>query len=283
MKIGFIGAGKVGCSLGKYFALQGAEVTGYYSRSLSSAKTAAEFVGTNYYESLETVVRESDCLFFTVNDTAISEVWDMVKNMNVKDKIICHCSGAKSASEFSGADERKAYGFSLHPISPISSRYDSYKNIVEAFFTLEGNKEKLPKMEAFLKDMHLRYTVISGHDKMKYHGACVFASNLMVALAYDATKLLEETGFSSKDAKKAIAPLMLQNMEAVATKGPMEALTGPVERADVETVAGHLSVLSGNQKEIYRNLSQELIAIAKEKHKEKDYGNMEALLSEKEK
>ena len=43
MTIGFIGAGKVGCTLGKYFSTHGAAVTGYYDRNTQAAKEAAQF------------------------------------------------------------------------------------------------------------------------------------------------------------------------------------------------------------------------------------------------
>jgi predicted dinucleotide-binding enzyme len=46
MKIGFIGAGKVGFSLGKYFCEHGLDVIGYFSRNPQSALQAAEFTGT---------------------------------------------------------------------------------------------------------------------------------------------------------------------------------------------------------------------------------------------
>ena len=41
MKVGFIGAGKVGFSLGKYLKENGVEITGYFSKSPESAKSAA--------------------------------------------------------------------------------------------------------------------------------------------------------------------------------------------------------------------------------------------------
>ena len=53
MKIGFIGAGKVGFSLGKYFAENGAELSGYYSRTESSAHEAAAFTGSKAFMSSE--------------------------------------------------------------------------------------------------------------------------------------------------------------------------------------------------------------------------------------
>ena len=42
MKVGFIGAGKVGFSLGKYFKTHGVSVVGYYSKTPESAKSAAD-------------------------------------------------------------------------------------------------------------------------------------------------------------------------------------------------------------------------------------------------
>ena len=67
-------------------------------------------------------------------------------------------------------------------------------------------------------------------------------------------------------------------MDAFFEKGAKEALTGPVERNDAETVKAHVSVLSENAKEIYKTLSKDLLRIAKEKHKEKDYTDIERIL-----
>ena len=53
MKIGFIGAGKVGFTLGKYFRMHGVEVTGYYSRSIQSAKEAADFTRAQAFTNAE--------------------------------------------------------------------------------------------------------------------------------------------------------------------------------------------------------------------------------------
>lgn len=42
MRAGFIGAGKVGFTLGKYLAMHGIEISGYYSRTPASAKEGRE-------------------------------------------------------------------------------------------------------------------------------------------------------------------------------------------------------------------------------------------------
>ena len=92
MKIGFIGAGKVGFSFGKYFTMHQLSVSGYYSRNPQSAQNAAEFTQTKKFDTLEAVIYESDILFLTVPDDAIASVWEKMKQYPIAEKYICHCS-----------------------------------------------------------------------------------------------------------------------------------------------------------------------------------------------
>lgn len=77
MKIGFIGAGKVGFSLGKYLqnncSQNDVEIVGYFSKSLKSAKSAADFTSTKLYINLKNILKDSDTLFLTVPDGSISQ------------------------------------------------------------------------------------------------------------------------------------------------------------------------------------------------------------------
>ena len=66
MQIGFIGAGKVGVSLGKYFKEKGRNVGGYYSLTRASAAWAAAFTQTTCYESLEEIISSCGMILFTV-------------------------------------------------------------------------------------------------------------------------------------------------------------------------------------------------------------------------
>ena len=69
MRAGFIGAGKVGFSLGKYLKENGVEITGYFSKSPESAKSAADFTNTKLYKSIEDILSDSDtCLLLCLMD-----------------------------------------------------------------------------------------------------------------------------------------------------------------------------------------------------------------------
>lgn len=152
MKIGFIGAGKVGVSLGKYFADHGSEVAGYYDCSEEASKEAALFTDSRHYKELLPIVEDSDALFLTVPDGMIHNGWEEIRSLPVKGHIICHCSGALTAREaFSGISDTGGYGCSVHPLFAVSDKYHSYKELANAYFTLEGDPYALEKMRELLE------------------------------------------------------------------------------------------------------------------------------------
>ncbi|MDY3015278.1 MAG: DUF2520 domain-containing protein [Evtepia sp.] len=282
MRIGFIGAGKVGFSLGKFFAQGGIPVTGYYSRHRGSAQEAAHFTGTKPYTALEALVRDSDALLFTVPDGAISSVFAQVREMGLAGKQICHCSGAMTAWEaFPGGETFGAYYYSIHPLFPISDRYIAYRELPGAFFCLEGEGPHLPWWETTLTGLGAQVKRIPSEGKVGYHAACAIASNLVCALAAESLALLEACGFSQEQGLAALAPLMQANLTHLLKKGPVEALTGAVERGDRETVAKHLACLPDeNARTLYRTASLRLVSLAQKKHPEQSYQSMYDILKE---
>ena len=142
MKIGFIGAGKVGCTLGKFFIEGGIRMTGYYSRHIESAKAAADFTGTCCYDELSRLVHDSDAIFITVPDGTITDIYKELIKFDIRGKQICHCSGSISAGEaFPDAVETGALVFSIHPLFPISDKFTTYRELTGAFFCLEGDEK----------------------------------------------------------------------------------------------------------------------------------------------
>ncbi|MEG0805080.1 MAG: DUF2520 domain-containing protein [Lachnospiraceae bacterium] len=278
MKIGFIGAGKVGFSMGKYLKEHNQIITGYYSRNPKSALEAADFTNTKVYSRLDRLVMDSEILFLTVPDASIQVVWEKLKQLPIRDKCIVHCSGSLTSAIFSEIDRYSAYGYSIHPLFAISDKYNSYKELSKSLFTIEGDRRYLQTMVSLLEKCGNSVQVIDAAVKVRYHAAAVMASNLIVGLAKASSDLLVECGFSEENAAIALNPLMMGNMEAIVASGSKAALTGPIERNDVETVKRHLKALTGNKKEIYRVISKQLVELAKEKHPETNYDQMKESL-----
>ncbi|MBQ5425597.1 MAG: DUF2520 domain-containing protein [Pseudobutyrivibrio sp.] len=279
MKVGFIGAGKVGCSLGKLFAETQHNLTGFYSLTSSSAESAADFTNSTYFQNLEDLIQDSDTVFITVPDDAITAVWEQLKHMSIAGKMICHCSGSLSSEIFRDIKETGAYGFSVHPLLAVSDRYTSYQELPKALFTIEGDESHIIDIEELLHTSNLQSARISADVKTRYHGAAVLCSNLVVALIQAAEDELRICGFSEEQLADAIAPLLLGNVNKVLSVGTKAALTGPIERNDVGTVKKHLDTFEGIDREIYRVLSKKTCEIANKKHPETNYEALEQLLN----
>lgn len=142
MKIGFIGAGKVGCAFGRYLKEHGLEVYGYFSRSFESAKRAAEFTSSTAYFSIDDIVEKCDYIFITTSDDVIAQIVSSLKHFNLQDKKLFHMSGSLSSDVFSELEGSGALGYSLHPIFPFPDR-EVYKNLKDAYFTVEGRNIEL--------------------------------------------------------------------------------------------------------------------------------------------
>lgn len=282
MKIGFIGAGKVGFSLGKYFVNNGIFVTGYYSKSPKSAKLAASFTNTKVYESLTDILKDSDTLFLTVPDDVISKIWECMKNLDVRNKKICHCSGSIASTAFFYAENKGAYAYSIHPLCAISDKYNSWQNLKQTVFTIEGSKKYLAKMRSLFTNLGNDVVVINTADKALYHAGAVMASNLVIALLAMSMDVFKKCGFSAETAQKALFPLFKGNVDNIMSSGLINALTGPVERNDVKTLERHLDSLNENldQVKIYKLLSLKLIEIAQQKHSQRNYARMKEVLED---
>ncbi|MCO7120932.1 F420-dependent NADP oxidoreductase [Ihubacter massiliensis] len=284
MKTGFIGAGKAGCSLSRYLAGSQTTICGFYSKTPEHSRQAADYTRSAVFFNLEEVVQESDMIFVTTPDSVIEQVWEGIKHLEdkgsvgLKGKIFCHVSGSLSSQIFCGAKERGVFVCAAHPMQAISSK-DT--DLTGAFFTLDGDDQAVGLVKGMLEKKGNPTAVIAPASKKKYHMAASCASNLVAGLAQIAVDALTDCGFSQEGALSMLTPLMLGNMKNICEKGPMEALTGPVERCDCNTVKAHIDQLNGEEQTIYRLLSLRLIQIAQKKNPTRDYSKLKLILEEK--
>lgn len=279
MKIGFVGAGKVGFTLGKYFQSKGISVVGYFSKNITSAKKASSFTNTSCFESINDLVRNCDALFLTVPDNNIRDVYSSLSKQAIKGKLICHCSGVMSAKEaFDDAEDFGAMICSVHPLFAISDKYKSYCEIADGFFSVEGSALGVKLVTDILKKCGNDFQIIYKSMKHKYHLSATIGSNLVVGLLDFCISTLVDCGFTRENALKALTPIVTNNVKNVMENDVVSSLTGPVERCDTNTVTKHLNCLSGEEKEIYTLLSKRILSISKVKNENRDYSELQVLL-----
>ncbi len=272
MRIGIIGAGKVGTTLGKYLSVHGKNVTGFYSRTHESADEAATFAETETYSSLCKLVEKSDVIFITTPDGVIHQVWGDLLHQDISNRIICHFSGSLSSHVFSGREEAGASGISMHPMYAFSDKFHSYEQFHTAYLTLEGDPEAVAVMKPMWEAIGHHVLTLKAEDKIKYHAAAAMASNEMLGLMQASLDILSECGFSEKDSMALLTPLVQGNIASMLEKGCVNALTGPVERGDAQTVRKHLQALEGSKAgKIYQSLGSTMVELAKRRNPDRDY------------
>lgn len=264
----------MGVSLAEYLRYNAIEISGFYIGSHSN-NTKANFI---IYNDLQQFADQSDVIFLTVTDKAISKAWSGLEQTNINNKIICHCSGSLSSDIFINADKHNAYTCSVHPILPFENYNTAISQISKAYFTIEGHSIAINIIADLLNKCGNNYYIIDGGNKTKYHTAACFASNFVTAVCQKAVKLMCECGFDEDRAYDAIIPLISSNVSNIISKGIKASLTGPVERNDVDTIKNHINALNSSDKILYKGLTKILTDIAKEIHSDRDYTSMEELL-----
>lgn len=283
MKVGFIGAGRAGCSLGKYFALKAKQedvtVTGYYSMMEEDAQWAATFTKSFAFKRLDDVIAASDTIILSTPDGAIKNVWDVMNKNDVNGKILCHLSGSLSSDVFSGIEAYGGYALSVHPMFAFSNKESVYEQLNEVSFTLEGHSYGVNVWKTLLQKLGNHVVVIDKENKAMYHGAASLLSNHVIAVLQTGYDMLCECGFTAEEARSVSSALVRNNVEQVIAEGGVKALTGPIERGDLATVQSHLKVLDDEQKMLYKVCGSKLVKLAMEKNAKQDYTEISQLLS----
>lgn len=284
MRCSFIGAGKVGVTLGRYLQTSTAvTLGGYYSRRYEAAQKAAEATASKAFETPEQLISESDVIFLTVPDASILQVYQEICQQDLSGKQIIHCSGSLNSGVFSDITARRAIGLSIHPLYAFSQPYGELESLSKAVITIEGNQKKDAHVfhfwEKVFQEKGNPVIFMESDVKTKYHCAAVFGSNLVLGLLRESVKLFKDCGFSEEEALLALKPLTMGNLEKAFSLGLSQALTGPVERGDVDTIRKHMEQLDEKELLLYKALSQQALHLAKDRNKDRDYREAEELLS----
>lgn len=269
VSIGFIGAGKVGISFGKFLAENQIPVIGYASRSNESAEKAAVFTGGQCFDSVEELAAKADIIFITTPDTVISSVANELAGCKLrKGQIFLHMSGGLSSGILKPVKEKGCFTASLHPLQAFADINKAVVDLRSTFFSLEGDTEAINIAEQLLKQCGNPYAIIQAEKKPLYHSAACAASNYLVSALYFAQKLLDAAGISSEVGIEALIPLASSSIENVKRLGAADAITGPISRGDVNTVNLHMKAIKEHCPELlklYSCLGKQTLELASKK------------------
>jgi predicted short-subunit dehydrogenase-like oxidoreductase (DUF2520 family) len=264
IKIGFIGAGTVGTALAVSLSKQGYQITGVYSRSLSSAERLAKMVpGCRIRNSSQELADRHDLVFITTPDGAIPEVAS--QTIWHSSQSVVHCSGADSTEVLSPARKSGAQVGCIHPLQTFASITHAIENIPGSTFALEAEEPLLSALKEMATKLGGNWVVLQAKDKVLYHASAVIACNYLVTLVKLATDLWQTFGVSGSEATRALMPLLRGTVNNIANVGLPNCLTGPIARGDLGTIKKHLEALEKSAPSLlstYQELGLQTIPIS---------------------
>lgn len=269
MKIGFIGAGKVCNALSAYFKTKH-EITGICSRTLSSAKTLAQKLNCPVFVNAKELIAESELIFLSTTDGQISVITNEIAHLDTElsAKAFAHLSGSLSSSILEPLSKKGAITFSLHPLQSFSNPDSALPHLPHTIFTAEGNKGHKQILEQLFQELPNQIIGISANDKCRYHIAAVILSNYLVTLYGIAEELLKNIGIEKEQIRQLLIPLLHSTTANIEEKG-FDALTGPLQRGDTETILRHLEDLSDSPDilTVYKALARESLNLLEKESK----------------
>lgn len=245
--IAIIGCGKTGTLLGKFLARAGYPLAGLASRSLSSARRAAEILGEDQISEVPwEITPKADIVFLTTPDNAIADTCkDIAQNGGFRrNAVVLHCSGAHPSTILSPAKDCEAFIGSMHPLQSFASAEINDNPFQGIIVSVEGDRPAVNVAADMAKDLGADCMEIRTEAKTLYHAAAVVASNYLVTLMDFAFHLIGEAGITGREALRVLKPLVEGTLANIDKVGIPEALTGPIARGDVQTVEQHLDEIA---------------------------------------
>jgi predicted short-subunit dehydrogenase-like oxidoreductase (DUF2520 family) len=209
-------------------------------------------------------------VFVTVPDSAVAGVAASVAaGPPIPEKVaFVHASGALELGALAPLRGRHSVG-SFHPLRsfPEPGPPEAFRGIVIAVDASSTSLRRV--LNRLARDLGARPRRVDDSQRALYHAAAVLASNYVVALLGEAISLLEQTGWTEKEAARGLIPLAEGALANVKKRGPAAALTGPIRRGDAETVRRHLVALgegqrSSRRRDLYRMLGEVALEIAQQ-------------------
>lgn len=256
--VGIIGLGKGGGAVRQSLEAAGVDVAVSSSRADVREQLATAFATPA--ELVDHLAGSEDgVLLLAVPDGVIEAVATSLAALPQPPKRVVHMSGAKSVEALQALRDIGGDVGVLHPMAALQAQTPIPP---QTLIAVEATSPSLTStLQALAEAFDGVVAVRKAGEHVAYHAAAVVAGNLAFALLQQGITLMAQAGIDEDTARRGLAALLASTAERALQAPLPEAMTGPVARGDVDTVARHLEVLQAHPDidAVYRALSQTLV------------------------
>lgn len=242
LRVGVIGAGRVGSVLAAALDAAGHDVVAASGLSAASAERAARLLPGVPLLPADEVVAAADLVVLAVPDDILAGLVSGLAGTGAwrPGQLAFHTSGAHGLDVLAPAEVAGVLPLALHPAMTFTGAPEDTDRLTGAPFGVTSRPEFRPVAEALVLEMGGEPFFVAEADRKLYHAALVTGANHLVTLVAEAADLLRTAGVT--DPARVLGPLLTAALDNGLRRGD-RGLTGPVSRGDVGTVTDHLATL----------------------------------------
>lgn len=245
LRVGVVGAGRVGAVLAARLATAGHHVVAAAGESdASHARIAALLPGVPN-EKPTSVARACDVLLLTVPDDMLPNVVSTLAAAGAlhEGQYVVHTSGRHGLAVLEPAVAVGARTVALHPAMTFTGTDLDLDRLDGCVFGLTAGPAERAFAESLVADLGGRPMWVPEEMRTLYHAGLAHGANHLVTLVTEAMEMLSAAGAS--DPAGTLRPLLTAALDNALEQGDA-ALTGPIVRGDVNTVRAHLEDIEAN-------------------------------------
>ena len=266
LRIGFIGAGRLGKALAFSFAATGLCVKAVASSSAASASELAAGIAGCEAMAAQAVVDACDLVFLTTPDAAITPT---CASLRWRPEVsVVHCSGVTEVQALAAARAQGAAIGGFHPMQTFGDPAAAVASLPGSTITIEAAEPLNATLVALAAQLGCRVNRLPPGMRARYHAAAGFTSQFINALFAEAARVWESWGATEADALQAMMPMARGTLASIESAGIARGMPGPVSRGDVGSVEKHvaaLGALSDHTLNFYRTLCASTVTLALER------------------
>lgn len=253
-----LGVGRLGSALVSALTTAGYKVAAVTARRRATVEAFSKTTGISAVFNNVDAAARGDIILLTVPDRSLPAVLDeLVAGQRLRrGQVLLHTSGVLSGEVLAPARQFGVAVGSMHPLQSFADIETARQNLPGSLFAIDGDPEAVDAASCLAIDLGGRVFYVPPQERVLYHAAACMASNYLVVLLNIAEQLMSRWTVEQKDGLQALLPLVTGTLRNVSQRGTAEALTGPVLRGDVSTVAHHLKALPEEFLAVYQSLGK---------------------------
>ncbi|MDJ0925994.1 MAG: DUF2520 domain-containing protein [Acidimicrobiia bacterium] len=237
MRIVLVGPGRAGMSLALAFDAAEHDIVGVVGRTAESAQRGAAMVGAAALTIGDELPGADLCVIAT-RDAVIGAVAQALADDHLNCDAVVHVSGLTSVDVLAPLKARAMIG-SFHPLQSLPTPEAGAARLAGAHIAVTADPPLRARLEQLATDVGATPFALEDSAKPLYHAAASAAANFPIAALSMAEDLFAEAGVPWEAARPLVEAVVANAFDL----GSRAALTGPVARGDLSTVAAQLAVV----------------------------------------